>query len=138
MADRYTARGYATSSIHCHRLIKGYIDKRNGDGGATWPQRGQLRVCILLTEQEGKSITELNINSSSSVNGVPGSHSRSDLDLNNEIAIDELDNIRLREVTGKAVSGSLILLLKWFKRSRVFPWSLESVLSASANILKIS
>lgn len=35
-----------------------------------------------------------------------------------EVAIDELDNIRLREVTGKAISGSLLLLLKWFKRSR--------------------
>lgn len=35
-----------------------------------------------------------------------------------EVAIDELDNIRLREITGKAISGSLLLLLKWFKRSR--------------------
>lgn len=33
-------------------------------------------------------------------------------------AIDELDDIRLREITGKAISGSLLLLLKWFKRSR--------------------
>lgn len=35
-----------------------------------------------------------------------------------EVAIDELDNIRLREITGKAISGALLLLLKWFKRSR--------------------
>lgn len=34
--------------------------------------------------------------------------------------IDELDNVRLREITGKAVSGTLLLLLKWFKRSREF------------------
>jgi hypothetical protein len=35
-----------------------------------------------------------------------------------ETSIDELDNIRLREITGKAVSGTLLLMLKWFKRSR--------------------
>jgi hypothetical protein len=32
--------------------------------------------------------------------------------------MEEIDMARLREVTGKAVSGSLLLLLKWFKRSR--------------------
>lgn len=35
-----------------------------------------------------------------------------------DTSIDELDNIRLREITGKAVSGTLLLMLKWFKRSR--------------------
>lgn len=39
-------------------------------------------------------------------------------DLFSDASIDELDNIRLREITGKAVSGTLLLLLKWFKRSR--------------------
>lgn len=39
-------------------------------------------------------------------------------DLFSDTSIDELDNIRLREITGKAVSGTLLLLLKWFKRSR--------------------
>lgn len=32
--------------------------------------------------------------------------------------VEELDIIRLREITGKAISGALLLLLKWFKRSR--------------------
>lgn len=32
--------------------------------------------------------------------------------------MEEIDMARLREVTGKAVSGSLLLLIKWFKRSR--------------------
>jgi hypothetical protein len=32
--------------------------------------------------------------------------------------IEEIDMTRLREITGKAVSGSLLLLVKWFKRSR--------------------
>lgn len=32
--------------------------------------------------------------------------------------IEDIDMVRLREITGKAVSGSLLLLIKWFKRSR--------------------
>lgn len=39
-------------------------------------------------------------------------------DFFNETSVDELDNIRLREITSKAVSGTLVLLVKWFKRSR--------------------
>lgn len=44
-------------------------------------------------------------------NGVPANH-------DSDVDIEELDITRLREITGKAVSGSLLLLLKWFKRSR--------------------
>lgn len=52
------------------------------------------------------------------MNGAaPGFHNDNE-DLNCDAAIDELDNIRLREITGKAISGSLLLLVKWFKRSR--------------------
>lgn len=51
-------------------------------------------------------------------NGLgPGQGSLSG-DFNCDAVIDELDNIRLREITGKAVSGSLLLLVKWLKRSR--------------------
>lgn len=52
-----------------------------------------------------------NFNNSHSING-------SSQNLLSDASIDELDNIRLREITGKAVSGTLLLLLKWFKRSR--------------------
>lgn len=33
-------------------------------------------------------------------------------------AVEELNAVRLREVTSKAVSGVLLMLLKWFKLSR--------------------
>jgi hypothetical protein len=39
-------------------------------------------------------------------------------DLECDAEIEDLDNVRLREITAKAVSGSLLLMLKWFKRSR--------------------
>lgn len=48
-----------------------------------------------------------------------GCHSSNGTSFDDPISnIDELDMIRLREITSKAVSGSLLLLLKWFKRSR--------------------
>ena len=54
----------------------------------------------------------------SAVNGAPTSFNNDPEDLNCDATIDELDNVRLREITGKAISGSLLLLIKWFKRSR--------------------
>lgn len=42
----------------------------------------------------------------------------SSTELFSDASVDELDNIRLREITSKAVSGTLLLLVKWFKRSR--------------------
>jgi hypothetical protein len=37
-----------------------------------------------------------------------------------ELPIDEIEALRSREITGKAVSGILLVLLKWFKVSRQF------------------
>lgn len=39
-----------------------------------------------------------------------------------DLAIEELNALRVREITSKAVSGILLMLLKWFKLSRMlFP-----------------
>lgn len=35
-----------------------------------------------------------------------------------DIAAEELNTVRVREITSKAVSGVLLMLLKWFKISR--------------------
>ncbi|KAJ6150975.1 hypothetical protein N7470_007569 [Penicillium chermesinum] len=48
-----------------------------------------------------------------------GSHGNGSNDIFSDISIEELDNIRLREITSKAVSGTLLLLVKWFKRSHI-------------------
>lgn len=37
-----------------------------------------------------------------------------------EMAIDEIEAFRSREITSKAVSGILLILLKWFKVSRMY------------------
>lgn len=58
----------------------------------------------------------VNVDPSSNGHSVNGSST----ELLSDTSIDELDNIRLREITSKAVSGTLLLLVKWFKRSREF------------------
>ena len=54
--------------------------------------------------------------------------------------ISEVDDVRTREIQGKAVSGILILLLKWFKVSRKFssPYALlhRQLLEHHPDILK--
>lgn len=52
---------------------------------------------------------------------IPRTGTSSTTDVYSEMSIEELDNIRLREITSKAVSGTLLLMVKWFKRSRKIP-----------------
>lgn len=40
-----------------------------------------------------------------------------------DMTIEELDSARHREIKAKAISGALLLLLKWFKRSRTTNFS---------------
>ena len=40
-------------------------------------------------------------------------------DQEHEMSGDDMEKARLLEITGKAVSGTLLLLLKWFKVSRM-------------------
>ncbi|KAJ5109885.1 Phosphatidic acid phosphatase type 2/haloperoxidase [Penicillium argentinense] len=54
-----------------------------------------------------------------------------------ELSIDELDNVRLREITGKAVSGTLLLLLKWFKRSHILKFEYMTQLLLDSNYLPL-
>ncbi|KAL4995866.1 hypothetical protein BDV10DRAFT_196392 [Aspergillus recurvatus] len=58
-------------------------------------------------------------------------------DLNCDATIDELDNIRVREITGKAISGSLLLLLKWFKRSHILKFEYMTQLLLDSNYLPL-
>lgn len=52
-----------------------------------------------------------------------------------ELPIDEIEALRSREITAKAVSGILLILLKWFKVSRMY---LMSNFDRDADISKTS
>ncbi|KAH8431377.1 FAR11/STRIP family protein [Aspergillus melleus] len=73
-----------------------------------------------------------------SVNGYATGYSNNIIgELNSEAAIDELDNLRLREITGKAISGSLLLLVKWFKRSHILKFEYMTQLLLDSNYLPL-
>ena len=61
------------------------------------------------------------------VNGASATHldglangQLADNDDGTDPVVEELNAVRLREITTKAVSGVLLMLLKWFKLSRAF------------------
>ncbi|KAL3458699.1 hypothetical protein BJX64DRAFT_219347 [Aspergillus heterothallicus] len=74
---------------------------------------------------------------SESFNGNGVSFNNEAEDLNCDATIDEIDNIRLREITGKAISGSLLLLIKWFKRSHILKFEYMTQLLLDSNYLPL-
>lgn len=58
-----------------------------------------------------------NPNSSAHLNGMVNGQLADNEDGTDPV-VEELNGIRSREITSKAVSGTLLILLKWFKLSR--------------------
>ncbi|KAJ5570191.1 Phosphatidic acid phosphatase type 2/haloperoxidase [Penicillium hispanicum] len=75
----------------------------------------------------------------SNVNLLSNGHSAngSSTEYFSDASVDELDNIRLREITSKAVSGTLLLLVKWFKRSHVLKFEYMTQLLLDSNYLPL-
>lgn len=67
-------------------------------------------------DSQGKRRT--NPNSAVQANGLPNSQLFENAD-GTDLAVAELNALRAREITSKAVSGILLMLLKWFKLSRM-------------------
>ncbi|KAJ5203890.1 Phosphatidic acid phosphatase type 2/haloperoxidase [Penicillium cinerascens] len=89
---------------------------------------------IILTNVSAV-VNQANTSASQSMSnghGVNGS-----ADFFPDTSIDELDNIRLREITGKAVSGTLLLMLKWFKRSHILKFEYMTQLLLDSNYLPL-
>ncbi len=64
---------------------------------------------------EGKR--RANTNSSGNINGMANGQLAENEDGTDPV-VEELNALRSREITTKAVSGVLLILLKWFKLSR--------------------
>ncbi|TVY81591.1 Factor arrest protein, partial [Lachnellula suecica] len=54
-----------------------------------------------------------------------------------ELSIDEIESLRSREITGKAVSGILLVLLKWFKVSNILKFEYLTQLLLDSNYLPL-
>ena len=110
-----------SSPVDSHRLLKDSLDEcqRSCQQSGQWSERFRRKVSSTMLIKQHRMLT-ISSESFSAVNGAPTSFNNDPEDLNCDATIDELDNVRLREITGKAISGSLLLLIKWFKRSRKF------------------
>ncbi|KAL4927490.1 FAR11/STRIP family protein [Aspergillus undulatus] len=94
-------------------------------------------VSALVNSQANGQNGSAGSESFSAVNGAAPSFNNDPEDFNCDATIDELDNIRLREITGKAISGSLLLLLKWFKRSHILKFEYMTQLLLDSNYLPL-
>lgn len=50
--------------------------------------------------------------------GVPGANGGANSPMTPEMSVEDVDAARTREITAKAATGIILLLLKWFKVSR--------------------
>ena len=66
-------------------------------------------------EAQGKR--RVNTNSSANISGMANGQLAENEDGTDPV-VEELNALRSREITTKAVSGILLILLKWFKLSR--------------------
>ncbi|KAK5938178.1 Factor arrest protein 11 [Knufia obscura] len=56
----------------------------------------------------------------------------------NEISVEDLDNIRSREISQKAISACLFLMLKWFKISHVLKFEYITQLMLDSNYIQLT
>ena len=76
--------------------------------GTSFPEDGS---------NEAQSKRRANTNSSANINGMANGQLAENEDGTDPV-VEELNALRSREITTKAVSGVLLILLKWFKLSR--------------------
>ena len=88
-------------------------------------QNGPNGMPNSMSEDDGPSKRRTNQNSSASLNGMTNGHLAEDED-GTAPAVEGLNEMRSREISSKAVSGIVLVLLKWFKISRELQKSYHS------------
>lgn len=64
---------------------------------------------------EEKPLPQTNLNLSQQLTGAPNGQAETEHDPQ---SVDELNSVRTREITSKAISGFMLTILKWFRLSR--------------------
>jgi hypothetical protein len=77
-------------------------------------------VTALITQSNGQNGVQGGFHFQENQNGIapPNGNDNSIQDASN-LSIEDLDALRTQEITAKAASGLLLLMLKWFKTSRM-------------------
>ncbi|KAI9873301.1 MAG: Factor arrest protein 11 [Pleopsidium flavum] len=103
----------------------------NGQNGAAFGF-----TCQDNGESNGQGKPTGNINHGRQLNGKVNGHDEGaseDFDS----SVEELNTLRLREISSKAVSGVLLLLLKWFKLSHILKYEYLTQLLLDSNYLPL-
>ncbi|KAL6719679.1 Factor arrest protein 11 [Lecanora helva] len=108
-----------------------------GNVSALVAQNGQNGLPNGLAEDgDAGGRKRTNPNSSAHLNGLANGQVADNEDDTDPI-VEELNGIRSREITSKAVSGLLLLMLKWFKLSHILKYEYLTQLLLDANYLPL-
>ncbi|KAL8737763.1 MAG: hypothetical protein Q9190_008078, partial [Brigantiaea leucoxantha] len=102
--------------------VSALVSQANGPNGMAFPEDNPENA-------QGKR--KLNVNSTQ--NGVANGETEEMLDS----GLEELNAVRSREISAKAISGILLLLLKWFKLSHILRYEYLTQLLLDANYLPL-
>ncbi|KAL8696549.1 MAG: hypothetical protein Q9224_002735, partial [Gallowayella concinna] len=109
------------------------VSQANGQNGLAVPNGISFPDDNHENEPAKKKMTPLNPNSITQENGHP-TESENELDP----VMEELNAIRLREVSTKAISAILLTLLKWFKLSHILKFEYMTQLLLDANYVPLT
>lgn len=96
------------------KLVFSHVSSLVAQNGRDGAQNGMSLPDDDSNEAQGKRRTN---NSSANINGMANGQLAENEDGTDPV-VEELNALRSREITTKAVSGVLLILLKWFKLSR--------------------
>lgn len=107
------------------RILLGNVSALVAQNGSNGSSNG-------FPEDDAAGRKRTNPNSSAHLNGMVNGQ-LSDNEDGTDPVVEELNGIRSREITSKAVSGVLLMLAKWFKLSRRSTFILSWCLTIAAN-----
>jgi len=107
-------------------------------------------VKVMLTNVQDIAVRNGGFQDTSQTNGLHRTKSNPNMTQNqalpipprppmpSDMSLEELDNIRSREISQKAVSGAIFLLLKWFKISHVLKFEYLTQLLLDSNYIQLT
>ena len=97
------------------KLVFSHVSNLVAQNGRDGLQNGTSFPDDVSNEAQGKK--RANANHSANINGMANGQLAENEDGTDPV-VEELNALRSREITTKAVAGALLMLLKWFKLSR--------------------
>lgn len=116
------------------KLVFSHVSHLVAQNGRDGLQNGMSFPDDGSNEAQGKR--RANTNSSGNISGMANGQLAENEDVTDPV-VEELNALRSREITTKAVSGILLILLKWFKLSHILKYEYMTQLLLDANYLPL-